>query len=111
MDTLTRYRQIVQQVLMGYQAHRPMVPTIEVETILDPITDHYQVLTMGWRDQERIYGTILHMDIRHGKIWIQHDGTEDGIAERLVAAGIPKTDIVLAYQSPFKRQFSEFAVE
>lgn len=111
MDTLMRYRHIVQQVMTNYAAHRPSLPTIEVETILDPQTDHYQIMTMGWRDQERIYGTILHVDIRRGKIWIQHDGTEDGIAEQFVAAGIPKTDIVLAYQSPFKRQFSEFAVE
>ncbi|HEX7447902.1 MAG TPA: element excision factor XisI family protein [Pirellulales bacterium] len=32
----------------------------------------------------------IHVDIRGGKIWIQHDGTEDGIADRLVEAGVPK---------------------
>jgi hypothetical protein len=58
-----------------------------------------------------VYGSIVHLDIRNGKIWIQHDGTEVGIANRLVEAGVPKTDIVLGFHSPFKRQFTEFAVE
>jgi hypothetical protein len=52
----------------------------------------------------------LHLDIKDGKIWIQHDGTEIGIANQLVALGVPKSDIVLAFHSPFKRQFTEFAV-
>jgi hypothetical protein len=48
--------------------------------------------------------------IRDEKIWIQHDGTEGGIANELVERGVPKQDIVLAFHSPFKRQFTEFAV-
>ena len=31
------------------------------------------------------------------KIWIQHDGTEIGIAKELVALGISKQDIVLGF--------------
>jgi hypothetical protein len=27
-----------------------------------------------------VYGTILHVDIRNGKIWIQRDFTEEGVA-------------------------------
>ena len=44
------------------------------------------------------------------KIWIQHDGTEGGITQELIDRGIPKNDIVLAFHSAFKRQFTEFAV-
>jgi XisI protein len=32
------------------------------------------------------------------------------VANRLVEMGVPKQDIVLAFQSPFMRQLSEFAV-
>jgi XisI protein len=35
---------------------------------------------------------------------------EDDIAANLVAAGVPKEDIVLGFQSPFMRQFTEYAV-
>ena len=68
----------------------------------------------------------LHLDIIDGKIWIQHDGTEGGIANKLVDSGtdtrsesvpersvnrgVPKHDIVLGFHPPFKRQFTEFAV-
>jgi hypothetical protein len=44
------------------------------------------------------------------KIWVQHDGTEDAIADQLVALGVPKQDIVLAYHAPYVRQYTEFAV-
>ncbi|MFN6539298.1 MAG: element excision factor XisI family protein [Nostoc sp. EkiNYC01] len=52
----------------------------------------------------------MHLDIKNEKIWIQHDGTEGGIADELTNRGVPKQDIVLAFHSPFKRQFTEFAV-
>jgi hypothetical protein len=34
---------------------------------------------------------------------------EEGVANRLVDQGVPKSDIALAFQSPYKRQFSDFA--
>jgi hypothetical protein len=52
----------------------------------------------------------LHLDIKDGKIWIQHDGTEIGIANELVKLGVPKEDIVLAFHEPFVRPYTGFAV-
>ena len=49
--------------------------------------------------------------LKNGKIWIQHDGTEIGVANELVEWGVPKEDIVLAYHAPYKRQYTGFAVE
>ena len=43
------------------------------------------------------------------KVWIQHDGTEEGIAEELVTAGIPRDRIVLAFKPPEMRPYTEFA--
>lgn len=57
-----------------------------------------------------VYGCLIHVDIQAGKIWIQYDGTETGIANELVETGVPKRDIVLAYQSPSMRKLTEFAV-
>lgn len=50
------------------------------------------------------------MDIKNGKVWIQHDGTESGIAGELLEAGIPRDHIVLAFHHPSKRQYTSFAV-
>ena len=50
-----------------------------------------------------------HIDIAGGKIWIQRDGTEHGIANDLITAGITKDQIVLGFQAPEARQYTEFA--
>lgn len=59
---------------------------------------------------KRVRGTILHVRLRDGKVWIEEDLTEDGIATYLLAAEVPKSDIVLAFQSPETGKFTEFAV-
>jgi hypothetical protein len=41
---------------------------------------------------------------------IQHDGTEDGSAEELVKAGIPRNRIVLAFKPLDIRAHTDFAV-
>ncbi len=80
----------------------------EVPTLFDNEPDHYQLLYVGWRGNKRCFGCILHLDIKGGKIWIQHDGTEIGIANQLVELGVPKEDIVLAFHEPEIRQYSDF---
>ena len=52
----------------------------------------------------------MHVDIKDNKIWIQHDGTEIGIAGELEKLGVPKSDIVLGFHAPYKRKFTDFAV-
>jgi hypothetical protein len=110
MDKLTQYRNYICAILEEYSHYRPSYEDVDVEQIVDTVHDHYQLVTVGWNDQERIHGSLLHIDIKAGKIWIQHDGTEEGIANRLVKLGVPKSDIVLAFHTPYRRQFTEFAV-
>ena len=62
------------------------------------------------RTHKRIHGNLLHIDIKNGKIWIQHDGIEEGIAKELLEMGVPKEDIVLAFYPPYKRPHTGFAV-
>lgn len=110
MDKLEQYRTYIYSILDEYSQYRPSYGEIDVEQIIDTTHDHYQLMTVGWNDYQRIHGCLLHIDIKAGKIWIQHDGTEEGIANRLVELGVPKNDIVLAFHAPFRRQFTEFAV-
>ncbi|MDB9524540.1 XisI protein [Oscillatoria sp. CS-180] len=104
------YRRLVQELLTDYSNIDLNDPGLATETIFDIQRDRYQVVHVGWSNKHRVYGCVLHLDIKEGKIWIQHDGTEGGIALELVNRGVPKHDIVLAFHSPFKRQFTEFAV-
>ncbi|MEH2319831.1 XisI protein [Nostoc sp.] len=105
-----QYRQIIQQLILE-RAKRGLSPEeMETQAILDQERDHYLLLHTGWRGNRRTHGCSLHLDIKDGKIWIQHDGTEVGIATQLLELGIPKEDIVLAFHSPYMRQFTEFAI-
>jgi hypothetical protein len=58
----------------------------------------------------QVYGTIIHIDIKDEKIWIQRHNTEINLADRLVESGVPKENIVIGLYSPFMRQFSGYAV-
>ena len=111
MDKVTRYRQHVQDIITEYSHYKPAFGDVELETIIDTSHDHYQLLSVGWNKLQRIHGTILHIDIRDGKIWIQYDGTEEGIANRFVDYGVPREDIVLAFHPPYKRRYTSFATE
>ena len=111
MAKIDNYRTYVQKVINEHRGLKTTNEEIEVQTIFDTTHDHYQLVHAGWRNDHRIYGCIVHLDIKDGKIWIQYDGTEVGIANELVALGVPKEDIVLAFHEPYKRQFTEFAVK
>jgi hypothetical protein len=110
VEKLDKYRQIVREVVRRHSQRRMSVEGIEVYAVEDVPGDHYQVIRNGWANNRWYYGVILHIDIRDGKVWIQHDGIEDGVAMELVEMGIPREDIVLGFQEPFARQFTEFAV-
>lgn len=109
MATLNEYRQYIQNLLTE-KAKQVWDERIQAETIFDTERDRYQLVYVGWRGSKRVYGTVLHLDIIDGKIWIQQDGTEVGIANQLVELGVPKTDIVLGFDPPKMRQYTDFAV-
>jgi hypothetical protein len=110
MDKLERYRHIIQEVLTEHSQIRPAYGEIQMKLMFDIERDRYQLLRTGWLEERRVYGTLIHIDIEDGKIWIQYDGTEVGVANELIEKGVSKTDIVLAYHSPFMRQYNGFAV-
>jgi hypothetical protein len=110
MDTLDTHRQIIKNVLSDYVRLQYAYGEIHNETIFDREADRYMVVSVGWQKVKRIHGCLIHIDIINGKVWIQRDGTEYGIANELVAAGIPKDQIVLGFYAPEVRQHTEYAV-
>jgi hypothetical protein len=110
MDTLDTYRQIIQNVLSQHLHTKYANADIQNQAIFDLKTDSYCVISTGWADVKRIHSCLLHIDIIEGLVWIQQDGTEDGIAEELEATGIPKSAIVLGFHEPEVRQYTDYAV-
>src|SRR5881296_3070417 len=110
MDPVEQYRKIIRSLLEEYAQYRPARGDVQIEVILDEANDHYELIYAGWNGPYRIHGSVLHIDVRDGKVWIQQDGTEAGIAEELVKAGIPRDRIVLAFKPPEIRPHTGFAV-
>jgi streptomycin 6-kinase len=110
-ETLTHWRQTIKRVLSELAAiPYPDVVQLTCKTVFDEAADIYLAIVEGWDDVRRLHGCLVHVEIKDGKIWIQLDGTEYGIAGELLAAGIPQDRIVLGFKSPRSRQYTGFAV-
>jgi hypothetical protein len=110
MDTLKKYRQIIETLLNEYTKIPYAYGDIRTEAVFDRLNDHYLLVNVGWDNEDgRVHGTLVHIDIFDGKLWIQRDGTEHGIAKELVKAGIPKHHIVLGFHSAEIRQHTDYA--
>ncbi|MBF0200942.1 MAG: XisI protein [Desulfamplus sp.] len=110
MDTLEIYRQTIQQILTNHASIPYANGDIHNQTIFESQHDSYLLLTIGWQKKRRIHHCLVHTEIIDGKIWIQIDGTEQGIATELINAGVPKEKIVLGFHPPELREYTGFAV-
>ena len=111
MDRLEHYRQAIKQLLTEHAEHPSTCDTVHPQLIFDEERDHYQLNYIGWRGYKRVFGPIMHFDIQNDKIWVQYNGTEEAVAQRLVDMGVPHKNIVLGFHSAFKRQYTPYAVE
>jgi len=109
MDRLDTYRQIIKETLSQYTLIPYAYGDIQSKLVSDPDADSYLLMTIGWDDDKRIHGCLVHIEIINGKIWIQRDGTEYGITSELEKAGIPKSDIVLGFHVPEIRPHTGYA--
>jgi hypothetical protein len=75
MDTVNRYRNVIERVLGAHTKIPSSISEVELQTVFDQINDHYLLVQVGWGKQKRIYGTLAHVDVVGAKVWIQHDGT------------------------------------
>lgn len=110
MDTIEFYRNIIQSLLSTYAAVPIANGSIDCYTVFDTKQDHYHVMNVGWEGHRRVYGCVLHLDVVNGKIWIQQNMTEMRVAQELVDLGVVKHDIVLGFQAPEMREYTDYAV-
>lgn len=110
MDKLSNYRGIIKRVLSRHAEQPPSVGEVVTAPVFDDDSGNYLVVDMGWDLTGRVHSAALHVRLQGGKVWVEIDGTERGVAEELIEAGIPKEDIVLGFYRPSRRKLTEFAV-
>src|SRR5437879_5080909 len=110
-NTLNHWRKTIKAILTGLAAIPfPEVVTMSAKTVFDEAADVYLVLVEGWQGVRRLHGCLVHVEIKGDKVWVQQDGTGDGVVGDLLAAGIPRDHIVLGFKSPQARTLTSFAV-
>ncbi|MEH2424919.1 MAG: XisI protein [Nostoc sp.] len=111
MDKLTPYQNLIKQILTEYQRISSQVTVVDVDEVLmfDDQRSQYLWLNIGWKKGKRVKAISVYIRIKNEKIYIEEDLTEEGMATELMGLGVPASDIVLAFQPPEVRKYTEFA--
>lgn len=112
MGRVADYRELLKQILSRHaelinQASDEAVKTF---TLFDETHDQYMLFRSGWRDKKRISRAIIYARLQDGKIWVEEDWTENGIATELLDKGVSNKDIVLGFRHPDIRPLTQFSV-
>ncbi len=113
MDKLDRYREIIESKLNEFVAISERAlgsDKFRDKAVFDRRDDNYLVFREGWDGSRRIHSFVIHVEIINGKIVIQEDWTEHGLARELENAGVPKSDIVLGFQPSDVRPLTGYAI-
>jgi hypothetical protein len=114
MDTrsaLDQHCQILHQILQNYCVilnHAKDGTTSKV--IVSDDHARYLIITEGWSGKKRVHALVFDAEIRNDKIWLHHDGLDHGITPELIAAGVLKDCIVLAFHPPHVREHTGYAL-
>jgi hypothetical protein len=106
------YRDLIKREMLKYceLSNRARKDNIEAMCAFDDDGGQYLLVRVGWDGKRRFRQIVLHLRLHKEKIWIETDETYDGITAALLKAGVPNSDIVLAFHPPHLRQYTDFAV-
>ncbi|PZO43276.1 MAG: XisI protein [Pseudanabaena frigida] len=110
MDKLEDYRQIIRTVLTPYTKITYANVPVRNMAVFDDEHGQYLIMSDGWDGVRHLHGCLIHVEIIGDRLWVQRDGTEDGVTDELVAAGVLKQDIVLGFQEPSVRKYTGYGV-
>jgi len=110
MDPVDSYREAVMSILREWEMRPGPGSPLRFEAVFDRERDRYLLTVVGWDGPKHVHSTLVHIDLFGGKLWIHLDQTEEGVAPDLVAAGVPRDRIVLAFKSPARRALTDYAV-
>ena len=110
-ETWDRYRDEIERILHEYTEFPYRYGEVNTTLTIDRDRNRFLLVDEGWQqDGSRLHGCLADVEIRNGKIWVHRDGTEAGVANELVTAGVPKAAIVLGLQPPELRPHTGFGI-
>jgi hypothetical protein len=110
MDRLDEFRAVIRSILTEHTRVPIANGEMKCVTVFDRESDRYLALIVSWDHEGRLADApIAHVDVLDGNLWVQYDGTEYGIAQELIDAGVPEDRIVLGFLPPDLRPKPEGA--
>ena len=105
MDRIKEYRSLIMKAITESYTYRFPVsrPNVDMLFVCDETNNQFLLYEVGWDNKKHISNIIIVARIKEGKIWIDEDWTEEGIATELLRWGVPSSDIVLAFHHPSLR--------
>jgi len=97
MDKSLTYQNILKNIVLKYSHFRPSHGNIRLDPLIDETNKRFSIMQVGWDRGRRVRGNILYIVIHNDKVIIEYDGLEHGIFNDLIKAGIPESEIILAY--------------
>lgn len=112
MDRLTHYQQIIHREIatLAERYGTSDESNVDQVVVLDDTHGVYLIYQLGWQEHDRVKIPWVQIRLKNGKFWIEEDWTQESVVERLLTAGVPNEDIVLGFNPPDMRQYTEFAV-
>ena len=111
MDKIKFFQNQILEILADNAAYyKGTTNPLNLHIISDKTNNHFQLLMLGWEDDQYIFQCLFHLDIIDNKIWIQWNETDFPIENELIKRGVAADEIVLGLKHPKRRQYSDFAV-
>ena len=98
MDTMTKYREIVKQVMAQYARLRPSHGDIRLDVVFDDVHDRYALMQAGWDRGHRVRGNLVYITLQDEQVYVEYDGIEHSITRDLISSGVNEENIILAFQ-------------
>lgn len=96
MDKIKKYRQILRDITEAHAQMPSPMEEIESNAVSDFAKNNYFLIDFD--SENKKHYIVFHIRLDKGKVWIEQDGIEYGIAQDLIDAGISPQDIVKAFQ-------------
>ena len=108
MATLEHLISTVEATLEDYAQIQYSSGEISRHTVFDRSRGRFLIMLEGWEGETRVHGCLIDVQIKGDKLWIERDGTENGVALDFERQGVPKSQIVLAFYSPAHRLLTDY---
>lgn len=110
MDKLNKYKAILQEELEYHTKGRiANAPELQHYLVINKEETDFLVLLMGWYKRRFRHNVMYHLQLKDQKVHIYCINTDVDIAANLVEAGIPQSDIIIAFRPEYLQEKSDYS--